>query len=213
MRSKRWSVPFVCAFSAALQVAPLGSLRALPFATIRVPRSCVMQQGWGGFSSFVDSLMKVTEDAVKTINDVSDDWMNSGWQVKKRAGQVLPDIRPSAFNGRAEQIFDPNVPNNAEAPPRDDGLGSDLGGELGSEQLGMAGAAGALAAVDAKADAILATKGGAELQVCRVATHTTATNHTPLPLPHCPSSHPRHPTSRPPRWTPGRICKLPWHGN
>ena len=133
MRSRRWSVPFVCAFSAALQVAPLGSLRALPFATIRVPRSCVMQQGWGGFSSFVNSLMKVTEDAVKTINDVSDDWMNSGWQVKKRAGQALPDIRPSAFNGRAEQFFDPNVPNNAEAPPRDDGLGSDLGGELGSE--------------------------------------------------------------------------------
>lgn len=32
----------------------------------------------------------------KAAEDAAESWVNSGWQVKKRAGQVIPEIRPNA---------------------------------------------------------------------------------------------------------------------
>lgn len=44
-----------------------------------------------GAASFFGGLAKAAEEA-------ADSWVNSGWQVKKRAGQIVPEIRPNAID-------------------------------------------------------------------------------------------------------------------
>ncbi|KAL1514942.1 hypothetical protein AB1Y20_004018 [Prymnesium parvum] len=45
----------------------------------------------GSAASFFGGLAKAAEEAADT-------WVNSGWQVKKRAGQIVPEIRPNAVD-------------------------------------------------------------------------------------------------------------------
>ena len=55
-----------------------------------------------GLEKFVGGLLQVAEDASKAASEAADDWVNAGWQVKKRAGQVIPEVRPTTQNLEAK---------------------------------------------------------------------------------------------------------------
>ena len=88
-------------------------------------------------ATFFGGLAKVAEDA-------ADSWVNSGWQVKKRAGQALPEIRPNAVD-ISKRTTEYLVPVSREAV-------DDEAGEAGAaEKNGSPGPTGALAANGASA--------------------------------------------------------------
>ena len=39
---------------------------------------------------------KAVQESARATESAVNDYVNSGWQVKKRAGQLLPEIRPNA---------------------------------------------------------------------------------------------------------------------
>ena len=101
-------------------------------------------------------------------SQAADQWVNSGWQLQKRAGQPLPEIRPNAASvaGKANAWL-----------PAEGGEAAAAGGSAASPplaplslarkapELGLAGPSGSLAQVDQQASALLApTQGSLELQ-------------------------------------------------
>jgi len=117
---------------------------------------------------FVGSLLQAAEGATKVASQAADQWVNSGWQLQKRAGQPLPEIRPNAASvaGKANAWL-----------PAEDGEAAAAGGSAASPppaplslarkppELGLAGPTGSLAQVDQQASALLApTQGSLELQ-------------------------------------------------
>ena len=66
--------------------------------------------GGNGFEVFVGTLLQAAEETAKVASDAADQWVNNGWQVKKRAGQVLPEIRPNTQNveAKATQWLEPS---------------------------------------------------------------------------------------------------------
>ena len=117
---------------------------------------------------FVGSLLQAAEGATKVASQAADQWVNSGWQLQKRAGQPLPEIRPNAASvaGKANAWL-----------PAEDGEAAVAGGSVASPppaplslarkapELGLAGPTGSLAQVDQQASALLApTQGSLELQ-------------------------------------------------
>jgi len=103
---------------------------------------------------FVSSLIQVAEDAGKAASEAADQWVNSGWQVKKRAGKVIPEIRPNS----------PNVGNNAVQYFPTEGQGEKVEQTNGAAiQVGLAGPSGSLAEVEKQASSILTTGSSVDL--------------------------------------------------
>lgn len=75
-------------------------------------------------ASFFEGLVQVAEKAAEAAEDAADTWINSGWQVKKRAGQVLPEIRPNA-----RSISDQTTAYLS--PPTDAGSNADVAVDAG----------------------------------------------------------------------------------
>ena len=106
-----------------------------------------------GFGSFVGSLRQAAEDTAKAANEAADQWKNKGWQVEKRAGQILPEIRPST--------------DSAEETPSN-WLESSAADETAifvpPLVVGLAGASGSLSLVDGSTSAPLVAEGAIDLQ-------------------------------------------------
>ena len=47
------------------------------------------------FNKVVVQTSKAVQESARATESALNDYVNSGWQVKKRAGQVLPEIRPN----------------------------------------------------------------------------------------------------------------------
>ena len=113
-----------------------------------------------GFERFVGTLLQVAEDATKAAGEAVDDYVNAGWQVKKRAGSALPEIRPSATNieRKAERYLNgdasPERPKAAQAPAL----------TVGEAPVGLAGPTGELAQIDNAATSLVTSNGALELQ-------------------------------------------------
>lgn len=77
-------------------------------APTRVIRDFAMQQldptdiVAAGAASFLEGLAQVAKNSVQAAGDAADTWINSGWQVKKRVGHILPEIRPSYAKSLSE---------------------------------------------------------------------------------------------------------------
>ena len=73
--------------------------------------------------SVLANVMKVAETASEAAGSAANNWINSGWQVKKRAGQVLPEIRPNAasLGDRAALL----LPSPAEGESAENGEAMD----------------------------------------------------------------------------------------
>ena len=74
-----------------------------------------------GAAVFFGGLAKAAEDAADT-------WVNSGWQVKKRAGQVIPEIRPNALDIGERTTEYLALPADGEAPAPSNGEATPGGG-------------------------------------------------------------------------------------
>lgn len=107
--------------------------------------------GGFGFDKFVGGLLKTAEEASKAASDAADQWVNTGWELKKRAGQVIPEVQPTADPANAQAVAASPPGNDAEAPSS-------------PVQLGLMGASGSLAQMEDQASALLATEGAVELQ-------------------------------------------------
>ena len=110
-----------------------------------------------GLDVFVGSLLQAAEGASKAATDAADQWVNSGWQLKKRSGRIIPEIRPNANNvGNMATQWLPSeeVASDAEAN----------GVTTTPIEVGLAGPSGSLAKVDAQASAILSSESAIELQ-------------------------------------------------
>jgi len=126
-------------------------------------RQCVMQgppkEAITGFEKFLGSVIKVAEEAGNAATDAIDDYVNKGWQVKKRAGSVLPEVRPNSkvVDDKAAKWLDTDEANGAAKP-------APATPPIGSAPTGLAGATGELAMVDQKAASLVTADGAAELQ-------------------------------------------------
>ena len=138
--------PLIMAIS-ALSGGRHAVLSAAPGVAIPRAASCAMNAapppppGQKNLEVFFGTVLKVTEEATKAATEAADQYLNTGWQVKKRSGQLFPEIRPNAAN------VDTKV---AQVVP---------------DMLGMAGPSGSLAQVETQATGIMTADSGAlELQ-------------------------------------------------
>ena len=52
-------------------------------------------------AAIAGSFLRGVETAAKGVKETTESYINSGWQVKKRAGQLIPEIRPNAVDVQA----------------------------------------------------------------------------------------------------------------
>mmetsp|Transcript_73221 Transcript_73221/g.129847 ORF Transcript_73221/g.129847 Transcript_73221/m.129847 type:complete len:567 (-) Transcript_73221:112-1812(-) len=50
------------------------------------------------FTDFVGTLMQVASKTAEAASVAAEQWVNTGWQLKKRPGQLIPEIRPNKAN-------------------------------------------------------------------------------------------------------------------
>jgi chromosome segregation ATPase len=57
---------------------------------------------------FVGTLLNAAEQTAKAAEKAAGDWAEAGWQVKKRPGQLVPEIRPNAqaVDSKASHLLD-----------------------------------------------------------------------------------------------------------
>ena len=83
-------------------VALTGPLAARPAISTRTTVALMQQQprkpSFDNLEKGVQVAQGLFEGMVKASQDAADNWVNSGWQVKKRAGQFVPEIRPNAID-------------------------------------------------------------------------------------------------------------------
>ena len=101
---------------------------------------------------------KAVQESARATESAVNDYVNSGWQVKKRAGQLLPEIRPNAADvvERSNQWLPP------AGGAGDAGTGA--AGEVSETEMRSAGAGSAIEVAASSAGG-LATEGNTQLQV------------------------------------------------
>ena len=103
---------------------------------------------------------KAVQESARATESAVNDYVNSGWQVKKRAGQLLPEIRPNTADvvERSNQWLPP-AGGAADA-------GAGAAGEVSEMEMRSAGAGSAIeVAASAPPAGGLATESDTQLQV------------------------------------------------
>ena len=118
-----------------------------------------------GFEKFLGGLIQTAEVVGKAASEAADEYVNGGWQVKKRAGSILPEVRPNSqvLDDKAVRWLKDELANG-ESTPAVPAPPPASAAPIGSAPTGLAGATGELAMVDQKAASLVTADGEAELQ-------------------------------------------------
>ena len=106
------------------------------------------------FNKVVVQTSKAVQESARATESALNDYVNSGWQVKKRAGQVLPEIRPNTADV---------VERSNQWLPSAGGAG-DAGG-VSEPEMRSAGAGSAIEVSASPAGSLATEADNAQLQV------------------------------------------------
>ena len=111
------------------------------------------------FNKVVVQTSKAVQESARATESALNDYVNSGWQVKKRAGQVLPEIRPNTADvvERSNQWL-PSAGGAGDA-------GTGAAGGVSEPEMRSAGAGSAIQVSASPAGSLATEADNAQLQV------------------------------------------------
>ena len=111
------------------------------------------------FNKVVVQTSKAVQESARATESALNDYVNSGWQVKKRAGQVLPEIRPNTADvvERSNQWL-PSAGGAGDA-------GTGAAGGVSEPEMRSAGAGSAIEVSASPAGSLATEADNAQLQV------------------------------------------------
>ena len=117
------------------------------------------------FNKVVVQTSKAVQESARATESALNDYVNSGWQVKKRAGQVLPEIRPNTADvvERSNQWL-PSAGGAGEAGGAGD-AGTGAAGGVSEPEMRSAGAGSAIEVSASPAGSLATEADNAQLRV------------------------------------------------